>query len=99
VALVQHLIVERICQPHLCGPDEQVSWRFTERLEQVASTRGRDGQLGVVVQGLSMHTMRQMSLAGDLTPQKSTFFYPKMATGLVINRLSPTLATGGSESR
>ena len=29
----------------------------------------------------------RVSEAGDLMPQKSTYFYPKLATGLVINPL------------
>jgi uncharacterized protein (DUF1015 family) len=31
--------------------------------------------------------VRLVSEAGELMPQKSTFFYPKLATGLVINPL------------
>jgi uncharacterized protein (DUF1015 family) len=32
--------------------------------------------------------VRRVSEAGELMPQKSTFFYPKLATGLAINPLS-----------
>jgi hypothetical protein len=30
------------------------------------------------------------ALAGERMPQKSTFFYPKVLSGLVINPLDPT---------
>jgi uncharacterized protein (DUF1015 family) len=32
-----------------------------------------------------MAEMRAVCQAGDLMPQKSTYFYPKLASGLVIN--------------
>jgi uncharacterized protein (DUF1015 family) len=35
-----------------------------------------------------MAELRSVSQAGDLMPQKSTYFYPKLATGLVIHPLS-----------
>ncbi len=34
-----------------------------------------------------MAQLRAVSEAGDLMPQKSTYFYPKLATGLTINPL------------
>ena len=35
----------------------------------------------------TMEQLRAVSHAGDLMPQKSTFFYPTLATGLVIHSL------------
>ena len=35
-----------------------------------------------------MDQLRGVSQAGELMPQKSTYFYPKLATGLTINPLS-----------
>ena len=34
-----------------------------------------------------MEILRGVSEAGGLMPQKSTYFYPKLATGLAINPL------------
>ncbi|MBI2456692.1 MAG: DUF1015 family protein, partial [candidate division NC10 bacterium] len=31
-----------------------------------------------------------VAMAGERMPQKSTFFYPKVLSGLVINPLDPT---------
>jgi uncharacterized protein (DUF1015 family) len=33
--------------------------------------------------------VRAVSDAGEVMPQKSTFFYPKLASGLVINPIDP----------
>jgi len=53
-----------------------------------AEETARDEQgLAVVVQPTSMEQLRAASEAGGLMPQKSTYFYPKLATGLVFNPL------------
>ncbi|MBS0188026.1 MAG: DUF1015 family protein, partial [Planctomycetes bacterium] len=35
-----------------------------------------------------LKAVRDVSRANELMPQKSTFFYPKLATGLCINPLA-----------
>ncbi|MBI2001959.1 MAG: DUF1015 family protein, partial [candidate division NC10 bacterium] len=34
--------------------------------------------------------VQAVAMAGERMPQKSTFFYPKVLSGLVINPLDPT---------
>lgn len=41
-----------------------------------------------LMQPTTMQEMSEVCLAGELMPQKSTFFYPKLASGLVINPLA-----------
>jgi len=36
-----------------------------------------------------VYQVRDVSLAGQTMPSKSTFFYPKLLSGLVINPLDP----------
>jgi len=97
VALVQYLIVEGICQPSLNG-GKPVQWAFPHSIEEVidigaGKEKGSGGgkayvpQLGVIVRPTPLEAVRAVSRAGELMPQKSTFFYPKLATGLFINPL------------
>jgi len=44
--------------------------------------------LGVIVRPTPLEAVRAVSRAGELMPQKSTFFYPKLATGLFMNPLA-----------
>jgi uncharacterized protein (DUF1015 family) len=46
------------------------------------------GGIAFITKACTMEDLRAVSHAGDLMPQKSTFFYPKLATGLVINPLA-----------
>jgi uncharacterized protein (DUF1015 family) len=87
VAIVQHLIVEQICQPLFCEAGGQVAWKFPHSLDQLDQAMAEGGQLGLIVQATPLDSVRQVSEAGELMPQKSTFFYPKLATGLVVNPL------------
>lgn len=97
VALVQYLIVEQIAQPRLNG-GKPVQWAFPHTVREVeeigrgAETGAGGGkgfapQLGVIVRPTPLAAVRAVSRAGELMPQKSTFFYPKLATGLWVNPL------------
>jgi uncharacterized protein (DUF1015 family) len=44
-------------------------------------------QVAVIVRPTPLEAVRDISRAGELMPQKSTFFYPKLATGLFLNPL------------
>jgi uncharacterized protein (DUF1015 family) len=46
-----------------------------------------DAQLAFLLNGTRVDQLREVSLQGEKMPQKSTYFYPKLLTGLVINSL------------
>ena len=88
VAIVQHLIMEEICQKAFYPAGTPPMWKFPHELEQLSEYLLSDGfQLGLVLQPTPLQAVMDVSQAGELMPQKSTFFYPKLATGLVINPL------------
>jgi uncharacterized protein (DUF1015 family) len=98
VALVQHLIVEHIAQPAL-NSGQPVKWAFPHSIAEVEAIgagqemgsgggKGFSPQLAVIVRPTPLQAVRDVSRASELMPQKSTFFYPKLATGLFMNPLS-----------
>jgi uncharacterized protein (DUF1015 family) len=96
VAIIQHLLVEQICQPLLNG-GAPVQWAFPHTLLEVEEIgRGTEtgagggknfAQLAIIVRPTPLDAVREVSKAGQLMPQKSTFFYPKLATGLFVHSL------------
>ncbi len=96
VAIIQHLIVEEICEPTL-NSGNPVKWAFPHSIREVleigkGSETGAGGgagfaQLAVIVKPTPMDAVRDVSHANELMPQKSTFFFPKLATGLFVNPL------------
>ena len=98
VAIIQHSIVEEICEPALNG-GEPIKWAFPHSIDEVLAI-GRGEQTGSAIQGggrpqmavivrpTPLDAVREISRANELMPQKSTFFYPKLATGLFMNPLT-----------
>ena len=97
VSWTQHAIVEDVCARQLAS-GATVKWAFPHTLEEVlAIGRGEEtgagggqgfAQLAVLVRPTPLSAVRDVSRANVLMPQKSTFFYPKLATGLWINPLT-----------
>lgn len=97
VAIIQHLIVDEICKPLLNG-GEPIKWAFPHSIEEVLEIgRGKEtgagggagfAQIAVVVKPTPLDAVREVSRAGEVMPQKSTYFYPKLATGLFLNPLA-----------
>ena len=46
-----------------------------------------DIQVGFIVKPTTVQQVRDISQTGEVMPQKSTYFYPKIMTGLVMHRL------------
>ncbi len=96
VALIQYVIVEQICQPKL-NAGQPVKWAFPHTIKEVddigkgVETGAGGGknfaQLAVIVRPTPLKAVKEVSRANQLMPQKSTFFYPKLATGLFVNPL------------
>ena len=99
VALCRHLIVEKLCQP-LAGRQgagkEPIRWAFPHSIREVIDIgaglelgsgggKGFTPQLAVIVLPTPLEAVRAVSRANELMPQKSTFFLPKLATGLFLN--------------
>ncbi|MBK8169786.1 MAG: DUF1015 domain-containing protein [Sandaracinaceae bacterium] len=55
----------------------------------LADVSNGDGQIAFLMNGTPVADVRRSCEAGEVMPQKSTFFYPKVPTGLVLHRLDP----------
>lgn len=97
VAFCQYVIVEQMCQGKLNG-GQPVKWAFPHTIPEVEAIgsgeeTGAGGgkgfaQLAVIVRPTPLSAVRDVSRANQLMPQKSTFFYPKLATGLFVHALA-----------
>lgn len=97
VTFIQEVLVEQICQPAL-NDGQPVKWAFPHSIDEVleigsgveTGAGGGSGfaQIAAIVRPTPLDAVRDICLAGELMPQKSTFFYPKLATGLCIKPLA-----------
>jgi uncharacterized protein (DUF1015 family) len=77
--------------PEMVGAGEHVTYTREASLAVAAArkTRNKVGgtTVGLLVRPTPPVAVRNVARAGDRMPQKSTYFYPKLMTGLVINPL------------
>lgn len=86
LAFLHAFVIDRLVSKELCeGRAPQVSYVKSAgaAVEQARS----NGGTALLMQASTMDELSAVCSAGDLMPQKSTFFYPKLASGLVVNPL------------
>lgn len=87
LAFLHAYLLDRVVTPRCCGgtaPEVQYIKAAAPAVQAARETRG----CVFLLQPTTMQEMRSVCQAGDLMPQKSTYFYPKLASGLVINPLT-----------
>src|SRR5579859_2785505 len=64
---------------------EHVSYTRDATMALAATTEGGGACVALLLNATPPAAIRDVARAGDRMPQKSTYFYPKLITGLVIN--------------
>jgi len=80
---------------HILGmsPAEQVSGetiRYSQDEEAVLqSLEKEDFQAAFILAATKKEEIQAIVAAGEKMPQKSTYFYPKLSSGLIVNKIDP----------
>jgi uncharacterized protein (DUF1015 family) len=91
LSTLHHLILE-----HILGlsPQQQTSGetiRYSQDEEGVLQALEKeDYQAAFILNPTKSADILTVANGGEKMPQKSTYFYPKLVSGLVINKLEPT---------
>jgi uncharacterized protein (DUF1015 family) len=64
-------------------------WYPQDAVAALRDVRAGRGQVLFLMNATPVAQVREVAEAGEVMPQKSTFFYPKVATGLAIHTLEP----------
>lgn len=87
LAFLHAYLLERVVAPKLCaGRSPQI--RYVKSAAAAIAEAERTGGVAFLTQATRMEELRGVCAAGELMPHKSTYFYPKLASGLVVNPLS-----------
>jgi uncharacterized protein (DUF1015 family) len=87
ISILQHLVIDR-----LTALDKNCSIAYTPNaVEARRQVESGECQLAFLLNAIPVSTIKTISDSHDRMPGKSTYFYPKLPTGLVINRLEGTL--------
>jgi uncharacterized protein (DUF1015 family) len=65
-------------------------WYPQDAMAALAELRAGKGDVLFLMNATPVAEVRTVAEAGEVMPQKSTFFYPKIPTGLAIHTLDPT---------
>ena len=87
VAILQRYLLDEVIQPRFAGGREPIKGYTADPAEIAAQVDGERYQIGLLLQSTPLHALEELGKHGEVMPQKSTYFYPKLATGVVINPL------------
>jgi uncharacterized protein (DUF1015 family) len=87
VAILQRYLLDEVIGPAF-APGREVAKGYTADAATVApQVDGTRYQLALMLRPTPLHALEELGKHGEVMPQKSTYFFPKLATGMVINPL------------
>lgn len=88
VTVLHSLILSKILGITKESQEKQANLIYVKNSEEAISAANKDAnQLAFILNPTRIEQVKSVALAGHVMPQKSTYFYPKLLTGLVINLL------------
>lgn len=88
VSVLHSLVLERILGIDREKLADQTNLTYTRSPEEAfASVRNGESQCAFFLNPTRVTEIRDVAAAGEKMPQKSTYFYPKLITGLVMNQM------------
>lgn len=90
VAILHELLIGQVLKPWSGG--QELGFKYTAEVGTLmdmlaAEAKAKRPALGVLMQPTPLESVMAVSQADEVMPSKSTYFYPKLATGLVVNPL------------
>jgi hypothetical protein len=87
VSVLDHLLFKKALGINAADMETQRYTSFSQDpAASVSSVMEGGNQLAILLRPTDINQVKQVAAAGEKMPQKSTFFYPKLLSGLVINK-------------
>lgn len=87
VAILQRYLLDEVIQPKFAAGKE-LTKGYTAYADEVGpKVDGKTYQIALLLRPTPLQALEDLGRHGEVMPQKSTFFYPKLATGMVLNPL------------
>ncbi len=84
VTVVQELVLWPLLGIHPDRSETLERLTFTNDPHEALRAPSEGHDVGIVLRATRLDQLRDVSLAGEIMPQKSTYFYPKLLSGLVF---------------
>jgi uncharacterized protein (DUF1015 family) len=90
VSVLNYLIFEKTLGFDAQAQDDPETCKYSSKISEVlASLSRREATLAFLLNPTRIEQVQEVATAGLIMPRKSTYFYPKVMTGLILNRLRP----------
>lgn len=87
VSVLHSLILEQYLGIDKENMAKQINLTYTRSFDEaIESVKKGDSQCAFILNPTRVTEIRDVATAGEKMPQKSTYFYPKLITGLVMNK-------------
>jgi uncharacterized protein (DUF1015 family) len=90
VAILHRVVIEQILGIRSAGQADDSIHYTRDEGQALAAVASGEAHLALFQNPPRVEQVQAVALASERMPQKSTFFYPKVLSGLVINPLDPT---------
>ncbi|MDD5037726.1 MAG: DUF1015 domain-containing protein [Dehalococcoidales bacterium] len=86
VSIVDHVIMENLLASS--GNEGKATLAYSyDRVEAVKRVLNQEYQLAFLLTPIKAEVIKAIADVGDRMPRKSTYFYPKLPAGIIVNRL------------
>uniref|UniRef100_A0A7C3SJI2 DUF1015 domain-containing protein n=1 Tax=Desulfobacca acetoxidans TaxID=60893 RepID=A0A7C3SJI2_9BACT len=90
VAVLNYLIFDKILGLDSKAQDDPETCLYSSKIPEVLQLLSRkEANLAFVLNPTQIEQVREVASAGLVMPRKSTYFYPKVMTGLILNLVMP----------
>jgi uncharacterized protein (DUF1015 family) len=91
VTILHDLFLDKVIGLDRATQDTKANLAYPQEVADVLrALASASAQLGFIMTPTRVDQVRAVADAHDFMPQKSTYFFPKLASGIVINELDPT---------
>ncbi len=87
VAILQRYFLDEILQPKFAGGKDLSKGYTADPHAVLPEVDSGKHQIALLLRSTPLHALEELAKHGEVMPQKSTYFYPKLATGMVMNTL------------
>lgn len=99
VSVLHIFLLENLIGVDRAAQEAQTNLRYVKNSADAISAAGDpDTQLVIAMNPPGFEQVEEVAGSGDVMPQKSTYFYPKLASGLLVNQLVPAEETVAGNS-
>ena len=89
VAILQRYLLDEVLKPKFAGGKELTKGYTPDPFAIGPQVDGERYQVALLLKPTPIGALEQLGQHGEVMPQKSTYFFPKLATGMVMAPLEP----------